>query len=516
MRAISRSIGGSALARRALAGTLPDWYLRRPAGATGWGEVAANVANEFADDGWLARLLPAFEPSGPAAERLRSASRDGGLVVTGGQQPGLFGGPLYVLHKALTLLEMSDALASLTGRAVAPVFWAATDDADLAEANHVSVVRHGELDALSMAQDTAPGRSMMNTPLGDVAEQTARLEESCGSAPDVRVLDAVRAAYSTGATVGSAYVTLLRSLLEPLGIAVLDASHPAVRIAGRDTMRAALTHAADIAAALSARTQAISAAGLRAQVADVPNLSLVFETLADGTRRRIPLRDAGAAAAATGESGAVERLGPNVLLRPILERAILPTVSYVGGAGEVGYFAQVSAVADAMHAAMPRISPRWSGTLVEPHIQSILDRFGATIEDFSDPHAMEGRVARAAVSPGVKSGIAGLRAALDASCERLRADEQTSEALARSVGTMRAGVEHRLARLERRYSAAVKRAGSEDLRDVAAVRATLYPNGVPQERVLSFIPFLARYGAVAVNAIREQARLHVTDMIHGD
>jgi uncharacterized protein YllA (UPF0747 family) len=109
-----------------------------------------------------------------------------------------------------------------------------------------------------------------------------------------------------------------------------------------------------------------------------------------------------------------------------------------------------------------------------------------------------------------------LRAALDASCEKLCRDEQTSDALARSVGAMRAGVEHRLARLERRYTAAVKRAGSEDLRDVATVRASLYPNGTPQERVLSFIPFLARYGAVVLNAIREQARLHVTDMIHGD
>jgi bacillithiol synthase len=512
MRAVSRSIGGSALARRALAGALPDWYLPRPAGGAGWTQATAKVAEEFADRAWLESLLPAFDPSGLAAERLRAASREGGLVVTGGQQPGLFGGPLYVLHKAITLLEMADALASLTGRAVAPVFWAATDDADLAEANHVSVVRHGQLDVLSMADDTMPGRSMANTPLGDVAEQTARLEEACGSAPDGHVLDVVRAAYTSGATVGGAYVALLRSLLEPLGIAVLDASHSAVRIAGRNTMHSALMRATDIATALSARTDAISAAGLRAQVADVPNLSLVFETMDDGTRRRIPLRDANAIA----KSAAAERLGPNVLLRPILERAILPTVSYVGGAGEVAYFAQVSAVADAMGAAVPRITPRWSGTLVEPHVQSILDRFGATIEDFRDPHAMEGRVARAAVSPGVQSGIAALRAALDASCEKLCRDEQTSDALARSVGAMRAGVEHRLARLERRYTAALKRAGSEDLRDVATVRASLYPNGTPQERVLSFIPFLARYGAVVLNAIREQARLHVTDMIHGD
>ncbi|HEY5087682.1 MAG TPA: bacillithiol biosynthesis BshC, partial [Gemmatimonadaceae bacterium] len=101
------------------------------------------------------------------------------------------------------------------------------------------------------------------------------------------------------------------------------------------------------------------------------------------------------------------------------------------------------------------------------------------------------------------------------SCDRLRSDGQTSEALARSIGAMRAGVEHRLERLERRFAAAIKQTGTADLRDVATVRATLYPNGAPQERVLSFIPFLARYGAAAIDATREQARLHVADVIDG-
>ena len=513
IRAITRRIGGSALAQRALDGGLPEWFAPRPHGGEGWAAAAAQVAGEFADRSWLADLLPAFDPdpSDAAAERLRAAGGAGGLVVTGGQQPGLFGGPLYVLHKAVTLLEMADALALLTGRAVAPVFWAATDDADFVEASHVSVVRHGKLDTLVMPEAAPVGRSMARTPLGDLADQLARLEEACGSAPDGRAIDAVREAYMRGATVGSAYVTLLRAVLEPLGIAVLDASHSSVRAAGHATMVNALVRADEIVPALRARSKAISEAGFHAQVADVPNLSLVFETLDDGTRRRVPLRAAKDVAAAAP----AERLGPNVLLRPIMERQILPTVTYIGGPGEIAYFAQVSAVADALGLVTPRISPRWSGTLVEPQIDSIRDRLHAVADDFADPHAMEGRVARGGVSVGVRSAVAGLRAELDDSCDRLRSDEQTSEALARSIGTMRAGVEHRLDRLERRYAAAIKQAGSQDLSDVATVRATLYPNGAPQERALSFIPFLARYGAAVVDATREQARSHVAGVIQG-
>jgi bacillithiol biosynthesis cysteine-adding enzyme BshC len=511
IRAITRNLGGSALARRALAGELPDWFASQPRDAASWKAVADEVAQDFAGRSWLDELLPALQPSHLAADRLRAAAQPGGIVVTGGQQPGLFGGPLYVLNKAITLLEMADALASATGRAVAPIFWAATDDADFVEANHVSVVRRAALDRLEMADREAVARSMANTPLGDVTQQLARLEEACGSTPDGIALEAVRDAYTAGSTVGSAYVTLLRSLLEPLGVAVLDASHDAIRTASHATVVSALMHSEAISEALKDRSRDIVALGFHPQVADVPNLSLVFETAPDGTRKRVPVRNARNVAS----EATAAQLGPNVLLRPIVERRILPTVTYVGGPGEVAYFAQVSAVAEAMGTATPRISPRWSGTLVEPQVRDILEQLGATIEDFADPHAMEGKVAREGVSAAVRDSISRLRAELDLCVVRMRDDEQTSEALARSIGTMQAGVEHRLQRLERRYAAARKQAGSQELRDVALVRASLYPAGAPQERVLSFIPFLARYGSAVIDAARAEAKLHVARVING-
>lgn len=512
IRAITREIGGSALARQALSGGLPGWYTPRPAGGSEWSAAADIISQEFAGRRWLDALMPAFRPSGAAAARLSDAASEGGIVVTGGQQPGLFGGPLYVLHKAITLLEMADALASATGRKVAPIFWAATDDADFAEAGHVSVVRRGRLDTLTMGAPDVDGRSMERTPLGDVSTEFERLAEASGSAPAGEILDEARATYSPSATVGSAYVSLLRSILEPLGIAVLDAAHESVRRAGHETMLRALTNASGVAEALSARSREITNRQLRPQVADVSNLSLVFEAADDGTRRRVSISEARSVA----EHSAAENLGPNVLLRPVLERQILPTVCYVGGAGEVAYFAQVSAVADALGAAVPRIVPRWSGTLMESHIETLLGELGATMDDFVDPHAMEGRVARAGLSSDVRSAIADLRTAVDGTSDRLYSDSQTSEPLARSIGSMRAGVDHRLARLERRYAAAVKQAGSDALRNVELVRATLYPHGEPQERVLSFIPFLARYGSAAIDTIRTQARDHVADVIQGD
>src|SRR5690606_10602475 len=68
---------------------------------------------------------------GSAAERLRLP---GALAVTTGQQPGLFGGPMYVLHKALGARALAKALELRWQRPVVPVFWLAGDDHDWDEA----------------------------------------------------------------------------------------------------------------------------------------------------------------------------------------------------------------------------------------------------------------------------------------------------------------------------------------------------------------------------------------------
>ena len=512
MRMITRDIGGSALSRAALAGELPAWYGASIRSQSAWYAVAHEAAARFESDPWLERLMPALQATGAAAGKLEAAATGGGLVVTGGQQPGLFGGPLYVLYKAITLAELARALESITSLPVAPIFWAATDDADFVEASHVSVVTNGHLEHLAMMEPPTVGLSMAQTPLGDVSALLDRLRVSCGTNSNPEYLLAVRAAYDASATVGSAYVQLLRAVLAPLGVAVLDAAHTAVREAGHATIKSALVHAEAISDRLKERGTEISNAGYRPQVAHVPNLSLVFETLDDGTRRRVPIRDAASVAAATSAT----RLGPNVLLRPVMERQILPTATYVGGPGEIAYFAQVSAVAAAVELSAPRIVPRWSGTFVESEVNAMLDRVGATVDDFADPHAIEGRVARSAVSPTVRAAMDEVRRSVASATERMRGSEQTTDALARCIGTMQAGVEHRLARLERRYAAAIKQAGTDELRDVAHVRAALVPDGAPQERVLGFIPFLARHGVAFLDSVRIAARKHADRIVQGD
>jgi bacillithiol biosynthesis cysteine-adding enzyme BshC len=508
LKIISRRVAGGELAQRALTGAIDQWYARPPDTPDGWRARARAVAAEFAARDWRARLAGAFDAHGLAAERLARAD----VVVTTGQQPGLFGGPLYTLHKALTALALADALERDAGVPVAPVFWAATDDSDFAEANHVGVVAGGRYVELRNARADVPdGTSMSATPLGDISAARELLERACGSAANAGVVEVLRRAYAPGTTVGGAYLTFLRALLEPFGIPVLDASHPAVRRAAAPVLQSALRDAGAVRSAVDARATAIQSAGLSPQVAQVADLSLVFITGEDGVRRRVALADA----ARVAREADPETLSPNVLLRPIVERQILPTLTYVGGAGEIAYFAQSTAVADALRVAVPLVVPRWSGIVVEPEVARALERLGLGIDDLRDPHAGERLVARRGLAPEVRDALTRLRQALRREADTLDALVHDDESLRRSVGSMRATAEFRVERLERRLAAAQKQRGSPELRDVRLAQASLYPGGAPQERVLSFVPLLARFGEEYVRGVITAATALATEIVRG-
>lgn len=507
-RIMPEPLGGGALARAALDGTVPkDWYLPRPRGAEEWRSHGETVRAGFPGARWLETLRPAITPSGAAAERLERVAAAHGVVVTTGQQPGLFGGPGYTWLKAFTAIALAERFEHATGIPAVPLFWAATDDADFEEARFTTVAIGEECRRIEIARTGADGLVMAETPLGDVSAAVAALLEATRSAAHRPIVDAVTRAYADG-TVGSAYVKLLRHVLEPLGMPVLDAWHPAVRGAARPVLIDALARAAVVDEAVSMRSVSIERAGYRAQVARVPRLSLVFRS-AGGVKERVPLAQAGDAARRDDVV-----LSANVLLRPVVERRILPTVAYVGGPGEVAYFAQVSAVAEAIGAPNPLIVPRWSATVIEPAVDRMLGRLGMVVDDARVPHRAERRIGERAMAPAVREALEALMGGIEQHMTAIgRAAADAKLSTPEVIEGARHQLKHRAERLERRLRAAATRAETSALRDLAAIRASLVPERERQERRLNYVPFFARYGDPLIERLREGARHHASALI---
>lgn len=506
-RVISQALTTGALAAEAIAGnTRPEWYEPIPRDPAGWSERIDAVRSESPRD-WLSRLAPAFDATGKARERLEASADGRGVVVTTGQQPGLFGGPMYTLSKALSALAVADALQQASGVPVAPVFWAATDDTDFKEASSTVVSVPGGAQLLRIDHIAALGPPMSAMPLGDVSVQLEALRKAAGSTVDTRPLELLDEFYREGQTVGSAFVSLLRGLFEPLGIAVIDASHAATRNAAKTVLTGALASAGDIAERVAERNRELENAGFAPQVQDVPGLSLVF-TMTSGARRRVPIK-------AAAKQTITDDMGPNVLLRPVVERAILPTATYIGGPAEIAYFAQISPIADVLGVPRPAIVPRWSCTVIEPHVEKILEKLHLVPEDLRDPHEAETRVARARLPKPVLEELNATRGFLEERLDALSEVVTVSQAPVSPAvtGGLRANLMRRLDRFERRLIAASKRRHADLMTEIGTARGSLYPLGKPQERALNFVPLLARYGEALRNDMLDSAREHADAVV---
>jgi bacillithiol biosynthesis cysteine-adding enzyme BshC len=501
-RVLTQPLGGSSLAALAIQGNGSAFFPDRPPNADAW-RARMNEVRATVDRGWLSAIAPAIAAGSTAAARLERVAQGRGVLVTTGQQPGLFGGPVYIWAKAISALALADALETATGVPTAPLFWAATDDADYAEASVTYVATRAGLRELRLRAPVREGVSMAHHPLGEMAALVDEMAAAAGSAPYDEPMTAVREAYADEATIGDAYVAFMRRMLEPLGIAVLDASHAAVRRASRPLLAKALRRAPEIDASLRERELALRAAGYEPQVTLVRDLSLVFE-YAGETKRRVPLSQA-------RDVDDRAELGPNVLLRPVVERSILPTVAYMAGPGELAYFAQVAILASALEVPSPLGVPRWSGLIVEPYVERILHRFGLAVDDIRDPHAVIRKIVAERMPSSVARSLSDVREAVHRAMDAVRAalvDDEPSLVEPRVVEGAEYQLQHRVDRFERRVLAAAKRRETAIVDQVIAAHASLFPLGRAQERCLNFVPMLARSGPTLIDSMIRAAGEH--------
>src|SRR5258708_3522114 len=115
-----------------------------------------------------------------------------------------------------------------------------------------------------------------------------------------------------------------------------------------------------------------------------------------------------------------ERLSPNVLLRPVIEAALFPTVAYAAGPGELEYLPQAAPLYAHLGVTAQTPVPRWSGYFLESRVEKVLERYGLSPLDFEGPPgALEARLARDAVPLEIADTLVRLRAEIDLHYERL-------------------------------------------------------------------------------------------------
>lgn len=477
-------------------------------------------------------LVPAFLDSSVKEAALARLREPGALAITTGQQPGLFTGPLYTIHKALSAAALARVLERRWDRPVVPVFWVAADDHDFAEASQASwTAADGSLVTLSLPPRPAdaPLTPMYREPLGPGLD--AALEKLAADLPTSEFRDTtlewIRRHYRSAATVAGAFGGALAELLAPAGIVCLDSSHAAVKRAAAPLIVRALEQAAELDADLDRRSEELGAGARNSGVALGDGAALVMLEGSQG-RDRLVASDGGFVTRRARERFSLDelrriaaseptRLSPNVLLRPVIESALLPTVAYVAGPGELRYLVLTPPVYERMGVPRQRAIPRWSGVLVEPRVDRVLEKFGVTLEDLLEPGgALEARLVRSQLPAEAVEALARMRAALEAGYDVVaRSADAIDPTLARPVQGARQQALAGTQEVEKKLVQHLKRRQETELGQIARVRTSVLPGNKPQERVLTVAPFLARYGPALIPDLGGHIEAWYEDALEG-
>ncbi len=494
------------------------WYGFDPS-VSGWARGTESSVN-------ATRLADALEQQqvsfggGPAALENIARLRSGARAIVTGQQVVLLGGPLLTLLKAATAIARAKQATQASGIDHVPVFWLATEDHDLAEVDHVSLLSKRAIEMLR-----ADWKTSVAVPVGDFAlgtEMISVLEQVSELLAYAPICDVLREYYGPRKgyepTLGGAFARLMAHVFSAQGLIVMDAAGREFHALGASTLQYALEHADNLREALIARSSELEANGFHAQVLVAPGSSLLF-LVDDVTGERLALRrDAKGAWKAGGRTystpellailaAAPERLSPNALLRPIFQDTILPTAAYIGGPAEIAYFAQSAVLYEAILGRTTPVLPRLSATLIEPTIATIIDRHEMQLPDvMTTAENLAQRLGARAMPIEGKRRISATGHAMDAELNALTEYlGAMDESLGRSAVVSGSKMRYQMNRL-RRMAATFELQKEASLRKHAeAVTLSVYPDNHLQERVLGGIWFLARFGEGLIDRLVHEA-----------
>jgi bacillithiol synthase len=499
---------------------LAAFFAGNPAEPGAWTDAVAGVQAYARPREGIVAMLQAQQArrgSPPEARAAVAALADPTTVaVVTGQQAGLFGGPLFTLLKAVTAIRLAKRLSRDHGIAVVPVFWIDAEDHDWEEIAGISVL--GADQALRTIRADAPEGAGERSVASLICTEaiTGSLNELAAALPPTEfttdLVAALRTAYRPGRGLADAFGRFLDGVLGPHGLVVYDASDPAAKPFAAPVFRHELEHVGRTTRLAAAAGAAMVARGYHMQVTPHEGAAALFD-LADGRQGiraegdRFLIGDEPRTVARAELLARVaahpETFSPNVLLRPLVQDAIFPTVCYVPGPNELAYLGQLKDVYEAFGVPMPLMQPRATATVLDSAGVRFLTKYKVPLAALQaqDEHALN-ELLRAQLPPAVEKSMQEaereIAARMDAVIRAVPAIDPTLEGAARNTLSK---LQHDLHTLSGKILQAAKRRDETLRRQFQHVRAQAFPGGEPQERSVGFVSFLNRYGPVFVERL---------------
>lgn len=495
-----------------------------PATAAAWADTIARSRGLARQPAEIARVIAAQQErrGAPAAAR-ESAARladPAARVIITGQQAGLFGGPLFTLLKAITTMKLAAQVSKEHRVPVVPVFWIDAEDHDWPEVSGCTVL-DSELAAKSVRLADLPGAGAL--PIARLTLNDAilpALDQLADALPETEfraeIMAAMRAAYAPGRGMATAFGVLLEHVLGPRGLVVYDSSDPAAKPLARDVFVREVSQPGSTARIAARAGEALVAKGYHAQAMLHEGAVSLFHLNAqrssvqiDGDQAVIGDEAMTMAQLMDEARSHPERFSPNVLLRPLVQDTVFPTICYVAGPNELAYLGQLKEVYADFGIPMPLMYQRGTATLADSATLRFLTKYDLPLTALraQDESALN-HLLESQLPPTVEHALTAVASLID---ERMAAVSaavpQIDPTLEGAVKSTLGKLQHEVHTLHNKVIQAAKRRDDTLRRQFQRAQALTFPQGHPQEREIGFVWFLNRYGPALVDRLMDELPL---------
>jgi bacillithiol synthase len=433
------------------------------------------------------------------------------FAVVTGQQLGIFSGPLYTIYKAITAVKLTQKLTlEYPEFNFVPVFWLEGEDHDFEEINKVKFI-NAQNDFFN-AEYLFEGKSLEknigavgNIVIDETINQLFSLIETNLPKTEytVPLLETLKGYYKPGTTILKSFAGFLNHFYEDSGLIFINSNHP-------DLKRLLVPLFTNEVTSNSAASQLVIQKGAELEEqyhAQLKAKSINLFMFHKGGRYSIEPSEHDVYLKNTRQRYLKEELlttilttpeyfSPNVVLRPLCQDSILPTVAYVGGPAEIAYFAQLKPVYEYFKVTMPIIYPRASITIVEEKIQKVLEKYSLElIEMFGETDAVLNKVSEQVSEVKVEELFNELQTRINEAIHEARFGiQQIDSTLNGAIDGIAGKIGQQLDVLKQKTQKAQQLKEEISLKQIRKASQYIFPNGNFQERELSLIQYLNKYG----------------------
>lgn len=494
---------------------------------------ASVLASEAASREYRAQVIEAIEATmhqiqrTPAQERnIQALLQSHTLTVTTGQQVGLLGGALYTMLKGWTAVATAQNLAKAhTTLQFVPIFWVEDNDHDIDEISRISLINtQGDAYTLQASWNLKPERTAAADVVYDEtieATITEAIEALPNSEHSHSVAELLRTTYTSGTPVVAAFVSILQAALGEAGILFVSAAELRKRGLFKTIVKKELETTGASAQLVEQASTTLTSHGYHAQ-AQASAANLFLHT--DGKRHKINAAEGDD----TFQAGEIRythnellkiaetephRFSPSVLLRPVVQDAVLPNVAYIGGPGEIAYLAQIQELYPHFGLTPTATLARHSATLLDNRTAQVCEKLGVPAEFFFRRYAeIEQDIMHQQENKALVSALDSTKATIEqAFTDLLPHITALDPTLAPTSDRMKHQALQGITDLEAKIRKAQKRLEETTLGKARKAASLLFPEGGLQERALPYLYFAAKVGFEALaGTMQELAKQEAT------